>query len=240
MENLNPTDLIQVIFWFLAGGISFYFSIGNARVWTSISTGFFLIFVSEAYMLAPWTDYPRLAAIHYIIGTIAIMVMTHGFQEYYVFTRTLETGGSKAQVYIATIGVILASAGFVFINPEPTYNVLRHIKMIENANWVFLSLINIDMIRKIYLQIKDSSISRGFIAFGVVFAFLFLWKGAELYLQVFCWDNDWRIFMRNMGAPVSTDYPARIAFSQAVYQGAGLLSGISVGGTFIYLYRLLR
>ena len=119
MEHLNTIDLIQVIFWFLAGSISFYFSIGNARIWTSISTGFFLIFISQAYLLVPWNDYPQLAAIHYIIGTVAIMVMTHGFQEYYVFSRTLEVGGSKLKVYLGTLAVIAASVAFVLINPEP-------------------------------------------------------------------------------------------------------------------------
>lgn len=239
-SQVSTLSLIQVSFWFLAGIISFYFSIGNARIWTSISLGFFLIFISQAYLLAPWSDYPRLAAIHYIIGTISIMVMTHGFQEYYVFSRTLEVGGSKALVYITCLAVILLSAAFVFINPEPTYNVLRNIRMIENANWVFLSLINIDMIRKIYLQIRDSVIANGFIAFGIVFVCIFLWKGSELYLQVFCWDSDWHLFMQSISAYHNVDYPGRVNFSLLVNQVAGLLSGLSVGGTFIYLFKLLR
>jgi hypothetical protein len=241
MADGNTIDLIQVILWFLAGGISFYFSIGNARVWTSISTGFFLIFISQAYLLAPWADYPQLAAIHYIVGTLAIMVMTHGFQEYYVFSRTLEVGGSKLAVYLGCLVVIVCSAVFVYGNPEPQYTVLRNIKMIENTSWVFLSIINIDMIRKIYLQVKDSVISKGFIAFGLVFVLIFLWKGAELYLQVYCWDNDWVIFARNVGvADTSAFFADRVSFSLLVSQLSGLLSSLAVGGTFIYLYRLLR
>ena len=70
---------IQVGLWFLAGLISLYFSIGSARIWTSISTGFFLVFLSEGYLLAPWVEDPRLKGIHLIVGTIAIMVMTYGF-----------------------------------------------------------------------------------------------------------------------------------------------------------------
>ena len=241
MSDINTLELVQVVFWFLAGTISFYFSMGNARVWTSISTGFFLIFISQAYLLAPWADYPRLAAIHYIVGTVAIMVMTHGFQEYYVFSRTLEAGGNKLAVYLGSLAVIAASALFIFLNPEPPYTVLRNIKMIENASWVFLSLINIDMIRKIYLQIRDSVIARGFIAFGIVFVLIFLWKGSELYLQVYCWDNDWLIFARNLGAAdTSAAYADRVIFSQFVNQLAGILASLGVGGTFIYLYRLLR
>jgi hypothetical protein len=241
MEHIAPLDLVQVIFWFMAGCISFYFSIGNARVWTSISLGFFLIFISQAYLLAPWADYPQLEAIHYIIGTIAIMVMTHGFQEYYVFTRTFEVGGSKLAVYLGTAGVVAASALFIAINPEPQYTTLRHIKMIENTSWVFLSLINVDMIRKIHHQIRDSVVAKGFVAFMVVFGFIFLWKGSELYLQVFCWDNDWRIFASNNGIKDTIElYSSRVALSRQVDQIAGMLSGISVGATFVYLYRLLK
>jgi len=53
----NIISIVQVVFWLIAGGFSFYFSIGNARVWTSISIGFFLIFLSQVYLLAPWADY---------------------------------------------------------------------------------------------------------------------------------------------------------------------------------------
>ena len=245
MADISTVDLIQIIFWFLAGCISFYFSIGNARVWTSISMGFFLIFLSQLYVVekaldAPWTAYTQLEAIHYIIGTISIMVMTHGFQEYYIFSRTLELGGSKQAVYLTILGLLAASAGFVFINPEPQYTMLRNIRMIENTTWVFLSLVNLDMVRKIYLQIRDSVIARGFIAFGIVFVAIFLWKGSELYLQVYNWDSDWKLIMLNLGATVPDQFMGRRDFSVLVHDVAGLLSGFSVGGTFIYLVKLLR
>ncbi|BDV43112.1 hypothetical protein GURASL_20350 [Geotalea uraniireducens] len=245
MADISTVDLIQIIIWFLAGCISFYFSIGNARVWTSISMGFFLIFLSQLYVVekaldAPWTAYTQLEAIHYIIGTIAIMVMTYGFQEYYIFSRTLEIGGSKTVVYLAILAVVAASVAFVFANPEPQYTVLRNIRMIENSTWVFLSLVNIDMIRKIHQQIHDSVIAKGFIAFGVIFVAIFLWKGSELYLQVYNWDADWKIIMQNLGASVPDLYMGRRDFSQLVHDISGLLAGFSVGGTFIYLFRLLR
>jgi hypothetical protein len=242
--DLNLINLVQVVFWFLAGAISFYFSIGNARIWTSISIGFFLIFISQAYLLNPWTEYHRVEVIHYIIGTIAIMVMTHGFQEYYIFSRTLEVTGSKLKVYLATLLVVLGSVVFVYINPKPSFTVMRNIKMIENTCWVFLSLVNLDMIRKIYLQVRDSVIGKGFIAFGFVFVSIFLWKGSELYLQVYLWDKAWLdiISFSNLTGEASDFalYPDRINFSTLVNQVSGLLSGLSVGGTFIYLYRLLR
>jgi len=245
MAEITTVDLVQIIFWFLAGCISFYFSIGNARVWTSISIGFFLIFLSQLYVVEkaldmPWTAYTQLEAIHYIIGTISIMVMTHGFQEYYIFSRTLEIGGSKTAVYLTVLGVVAASVVFVFINPEPQYTVLRNIRVIENTTWVFLSLVNLDMVRKIYSQIRDSVIARGFIGFGIVFVAIFLWKGADLYLQVYNWDADWKIIMQNLGGVVPDQYLGRRDFSLMVHDYAGLLSGVSVGGTFVYLLKLLR
>jgi hypothetical protein len=101
---------------------------------------------------------------------------------------------------------------------------------------------NLEIIRKIYESIKDATISRGFIAFGIVFICIFLWKGSELYLQIFQWDNDWQDIIAVM-SDESSDidlYPLRVAFSQAVSRYAGLLSGLSVGGTFMYIYRLLK
>ncbi|MBT1073547.1 hypothetical protein [Pelotalea chapellei] len=241
--QLQPIDIIKVILWGLAAAISFSFSIGNARVWTSISLGFFLIFFSQAYHMNPWAiSYYKISAFHNIIGTVAVMVITHGFLEYYVFCRTFEISGKKVIVYLSTLLLLAASGAFLFINPTPSPNTIRNIKMIENAIWVFLSLMNLELIRKIYLAIKDSTISKAFIAFGVVFLCIFLWKGAELYLQIFQWDRDWQDIIAVMTDEVSDidKYPLRVAFSETVRKYAGVASSVSVGGTFIYIYRLLR
>jgi len=242
INQLNPIDLIQVIFWGLAGAISFYFSIGNARVWTSISIGFFLIFIGQAYSINPFVHYYKLSAFHYIIGTVAIMLITHGFLEYYVFCKTFEISGQKIFVYLSTIVILASSGAFLIVNPTPSPNTIRNIRMIENAIWVFLCLMNLEILRKIYEAIKDAAISRGFIAFGVVFICIFLWKGADLYLQIFQWDKDWQDIIAVMSDESSDidKYPLRVAFSQSVSRYAGLLSGLSVGGTFIYIYRLLK
>ena len=164
----------------------------------------------------------------YIVGTIAIMVMSHGFQEYYVFSRTLELEGQKRFVYLGTLGVVAASVVFVLVNPEPTPETLKTIKVIENANWVFLSLINIDLIRKIYLNVRDTPIAKGFLAFMAVFVLLFLWKGSELYIQVYNLDT------------IADLYPLRYQLSTVVANLSNLLAGISVAATFLYLARLLR
>jgi hypothetical protein len=114
--------------------------------------------------------------------------------------------------------------------------------MIENAIWVFLSIMNLELIRKIYGAIKDSDISKGFIAFGIVFVCIFIWKGSELYLQIYQWDTDWQNIIALMSDETSTidEYIERVNFAKTVSRYAGLFSGISVGGTFIYMYKLLK
>ncbi|MBK5275804.1 MAG: hypothetical protein JJE30_12220 [Desulfuromonadales bacterium] len=241
-SQINPFDLIQVIFWGLAGAISFYFSIGNARVWTSISIGFFLIFIGQAYAINPFAHYYKLSAYHYIIGTVAIMLITHGFLEYYVFCKTFEISGQKIFVYLSTIVILAGSGAFLIINPTPGPNTIRNFKMIEHAIWIILCVMNLELIRKIYESIKDATISRGFIAFGIVFICIFLWKGSELYLQIYQWDKDWQDIIAVMTEESSDidKYPLRVAFSESVSRYAGLLSSMSVGGTFIYIYKLLK
>jgi hypothetical protein len=242
LTQLNPFDLIQVIFWGFAGVISFYFSIGNARVWTSISIGFFLIFLGQAYSINPFLHYYKLSAFHYIISTVAIMLITHGFLEYYVFCKTFEISGQKIFVYLSTIVILAGSGVFLIVNPTPSPNTIRNFKMIENAVWIFLCVLNLEILRKIYESIKDATISRGFIAFVVVFICIILWKGSDLYLQIFQWDKDWQDIIAVMSDEASDidEYPLRVAFSQTVNRYAGLLSGLSVGGTFMYIYRLLK
>ncbi|AAR35899.1 hypothetical protein KIP69_12215 [Geobacter sulfurreducens] len=241
LHNVTIVTIVEVFFWLIAAIISIYFSIGNARLWTSIAIGFCLIFFSQVYALNPFSMYHHLAAIHYVISTIAIIVLTFGFREYYLFTRTLEITGSKRTVAILTVGAIALSALLIYTNPPPSDYVLRQIRMIDNANWVFLSIVNFDMILKIYRQIKDSPISGGFIAFGVAFVCLFLWKGSALYLQVYQWDPEWVDLIEFLGgASNAADFPGRIAFSMSVHQAMSLVSAMTVGGSFIYLWRLMR
>jgi len=225
-------DIVQVVLWAIAGIASFVFSLGNARVWTSISVGFFLILFGEilpsALPFLPGSGNPFVVAMGYIVSTIAVMVMTHGFMEYYVFSRTLELEGKKAYVYLGTLGVLAASVAFLAVNPPPSAGTLRTISIIQNTCWVFLALINLDMIRKIYTAVKETPIAKGFVAFMAVFVFIFLWKGSELYIQVY--DL----------ASVADQYPFRYQLSRWVHEVASLLSGVSVAGTFFYLARLLR
>jgi hypothetical protein len=242
ITQINTFELIGIIFWGLAGAVSFYFSIGNARVWTSISIGFFLIFLGQTYAINPWIHYYKLSAFHNIVGTVAIVVITHGFLEYYVFCRTFEISGKKVSVYFFTLLILAAGGIFLYINPTPSPNTIRNFKIVENSIWVFLSIMNLELIRKIYIAIKDSPISRAFIAFGIVFFLIFLWRGSELYLQIFQWDRDWQDIITVMTDEVSDidNFAGRVNFSMLVNKYAGFLSSLSVGGTFIYLYRLLR
>ncbi len=229
---METFQMVLAIFWLIAGGVSFYFSIGNARVWTSIAVGFFLILLGEiipgALPFLPGLDNNYVLAMGHIIGTISILVMSHGFQEYYVFTRTLDFEGSKRHVYLAVLGVIAASLVFLLINPEPTAEVRRVIRIVESTNWVFLSLINIDLIRKIYVNIKDTPISTGFISFMVVFACIFVWKGSQLYIDVFSLDM------------VQDTYPIRYEISFWCKNLGNFFASLSVGFTFLYLGKQLR
>ncbi|HEY5673280.1 MAG TPA: hypothetical protein VIR78_06240 [Malonomonas sp.] len=225
-------NIVHIVLWLIAGLASFSFSLGNARVWTSICVGFVLILLAEVIPAAipflPGLQLPQVQALGYITGTVAIMVITHGFQEYYMFSRTLEVEGQKLHVYLGVLAVLVASMLFVLINPTPTSETLRIINIVENSCWVFLSVINIDMIRKIYQAVKDTPISRGFIAFMFVFGFIFLWKGAALYVQVYGLDM------------VADQFPVRYKISLYVHEIGNLLTSISVGATFMILARLLR
>lgn len=225
-------NLLQASFWVIAGIVSFYFSLGNARAWTSIAVGFFLVLVGEiiprTVPFLPGADIPQVEAMAAIVGTIAIMVMSHGFQEYYVFSETLELEGSKLNVYLGTLAVIAGSLVFIMINPAPGYDTARLIHVVGNTSWVFLSIINIDLIRKIYLNVKGSPIGKGFVGFMAVFFFIFLWKGSQLYIQVYDLDV------------LSGAYPFRYNASVLVGNIGNLLASVSVGGTFIYLARVLR
>jgi hypothetical protein len=229
MESMH---LALAGFWLIAGGASFYFSIGNARVWASIAVGFCLLLIGEilpaALLFLPGLNDGYVLAMGHIIGTASILVMSHGFQEYYIFTRTLDCEERKPFIYLAVAVIICAALVFLLINPAPTPEVRRMIRIVENTNWVFLSLINIDLIRKIYVNIRDTPISKGFVAFMVVFACIFLWKGSELYLDVY-----------NLEASKES-FPVRYQISSVCSLVGNFLASISVGATFIYLTRQLR
>ena len=226
-------QVVLALFWLVAGIVSFYFSIGNARVWTSIAVGFFLILlgviIPGALPFLPGLDNPFILVMGHIIGTISILVMSHGFQEYYVFTRTLEFEGNKVAVYLAVAGVVIASMIFLYANIGLIdKDVIRIVRIVENTNWVFLSLINIDLIRKIYFNVKDTPISNGFVAFMVVFACIFIWKGSQLYIDVFSLEQ------------VKDTFPIRYEISIWCKNFGNFFASLSVGGTFIYLSKLLR
>lgn len=240
MNHFDVFDLVRVSLWFVAGVIALYFSIGSARIWTSISTGFFLVFISEGYLVSPWVQHPSLMALHSVAGTVAVLVITHGFMEYYVFSRTLEAGGSKWAVYAMVAAVLAASVIFIFINPTPASGVVHHIRVVENACWTFLVVINLDLLRKIHLQVRETPIGPGFVAFGVVFLLIFLWRGSMLYLQVYGWDEEGQALGAAGGNLAASDFPFRVGLAANVNRFASMLSSVSVGATFLYLARAMR
>lgn len=226
--------VLQLVLWLIAGLGAFYFSLGNARTWTSIAVGFILVLGGELLVFLPDAGSPRVEAMGYIVGAIAVLVLNHGFQEYYVFSRTLDAEGSKLTVYLATLGVIVFMLGFLLINPRPVNDfatgrqTLRTIEIVSLSCWTCLTLMNLDLIRKIHRNLEDSPIGRGFLAFMLIFLCMFLWKGSELYIRVYDLD-----LLANL-------YPLRYKFSVVISNAANILASLSVCGTFLYLARLLR
>jgi hypothetical protein len=239
--SFDVFDVARVGLWLVAGMISLYFSLGNSRIWTSISTGFFLVFVSEGYLIAPWVQHGTVMAMHSVVGTIAVLVITHGFMEYYVFSRTLEATGEKWTVYAAVAGVLAASLLFILGNVVPDATVVRQIRIVENATWVMLVIINIDLLRKIYAQVRETPIAPGFLGFIVVFVCVFLWRGSMLYLQVYGFDPEAQLSGHHLPHALdASDYPFRVALSTYVNHIASVLASLSVGGVFLYLARAMR
>jgi len=239
----NVSDLVLVSFWFIAAIMSFYFSYGNARLWTSISVGFFLIFWSQAYLLNPYaSSYFRVTAVHNIIGAVSILLISYGFQEYFVFTRTLDITGSKLTIYLTAIIAIVVGILVVSLNPKPSLFVLRNYRMMENTVWLFLSIVNIYVIFKIYKEIKDSPVANGILSFALVFFFIVLWKGSELYLQIYQWDPAWLNLVDEYDLDIDSYAmnDSLVSFASQLNSVGAMLSGLSVAGTFAYLFRLMR
>lgn len=226
--------VLQLALWLIAGLVSMYFSFGNARIWTNIAVGFALVLLGELLVFLSGTGLPRIEAMGFVLGAIAVLVLNHGFHEYYLFSRTLEIEGSKLTVYLATLGIVALTLVFLLINPRPVNDLasgrqsLRSIEIVSLTCWACLSLININLIRKIHGNLKDSPVGRGFQAFMVIFLCLLLWKGSELYILVYHLDQ------------LAHLYPLRYKLSLAVSHAANLLASLSVCGTFLYLIRLLR
>ena len=240
--ELDMFTVIQSFCWLAAAITSFYFSIGNARLWTSISVGFFLVFWGQIYQLNPYAlTYFKVSAFHYMVGTVAILVISHGFQEYFIFTRTLEITGSKRTVYLSVIGMLALTAIVIALNPKPSIYTIRNYKFINHTVWFFFSCINLFTIYKIYREMKDSPIANGILSFALVFLFIIIWKGGSLYLDIYQWDKDWMDIIEFTGETTdAAAHVAKIEVAQQLTRIGVLMSGLSVAGTFGYLFKLLR
>jgi hypothetical protein len=239
----TASDLLLTFVWLIAAIISFYFSYGNARLWTSISLGFFLIFWNQAYLLNPYAStYYRVTAAHTIIGVVSILLISYGLQEYFTFTHTLEITGSKRAIYFTAICAILVGAVFVYLNPKPNLFVLRNYRMAENIIWFFLSIVNIFVVLKIYKEIQGSPIATGILCFVLVFFCIVLWKGSDLYLQMYQWDTPWQTLSEEYDFSVKSEGigSLRVKFATITHTIAAWWTCISVVGTFTYLIKLVR
>lgn len=233
--------VIQALLWGVSGIICLFFSFGNSRLWTSISTGFFLMMISEGYRLNPYVYYYKLAALHYAISTLAIMIITYGFLEYFIFCRTLELSGNKRNVYISVIIAIVVSGAILLFSPDPSQQILRNIKLVDNAVWVFLSLFIIYLTWRSYDIIKESDIAKGILMLTFSFVLILIWKASELYLQIFLLDNAWQNII-SLTDETSNLYfhPILAHYMNIINALSGVLASISVGGAFAYIYRKMR
>lgn len=236
------SDVFVVVCWLVAASIALYFSVNNSRIWTSIGIGFFLLFWSQSFQLNPWHEtFTAMIAVHYTIGTISILLVSHGIQEYYLFTRTLEITGSKKAIYIATALMIAVGIMLISYNPKPSLYVLRNYRLMNNTIWFFLCILNIYYIVKIYYEMRDSPIVNGIIALGFVFLFAMIWKGAGMYLMIYQWDKAWMDIIEFTGE--STDINLHMGKAQLarwLFKTFNFVTSLSVAGTFAYLLRLLR
>jgi hypothetical protein len=180
-------------------------------------------------------------AIHFTIGTISILMVSHGIQEYYLFTRTLEITGSKKTIYLGTLLMILVAILLISLNPKPSLYVLRNYRMMNNIVWTFLCILNLYYVVKIYMEMKDSPIANGIVCLGLVFVFALIWKASGMYLMMYQWDKAWMDIIEFTGE--STDiklHMAKVETARWLFKTFNVLTSFSVAGTFMYLFKLLR
>jgi hypothetical protein len=237
----DPLNIIQICCWLIAGVVSLYFSVGNARLWTSISFGFFLLMIGQSYLINPLVKYHLVIAMHHVCSVLSIMLISHGIFEYYLFCRTLEISGKKQTVYIATAGILIFFLCFLLVNPNPSPNAIRNYQIIANAIWVILCIANIELCRKIYLSLRNSSIGKGFLGFAVAFALIMFWKGAFLYQQIYQWDRLGQDIYYISGQYLDIDdYADIVKFTYHIISYTGILASMTVVGTHLYFLRQLK
>jgi len=237
----DPLSIIQICCWLIAGIVSLYFSIGNARLWTSISFGFFLLMLGQSYLIDPFVKYHLVIAMHHMCSILAIMLISHGIFEYYLFCRTLEISGKKQTIYYATAGILFLFLFFLQINPNPSPNAIRNYQIIANATWVILCIANIGLCRKIYYSLRNTPIGKGFLGFGAAFVLILLWKGAFLYQQIYQWDRLGQDIYYISGQYLDIDdYSDMVKLTYHIISYTGILASITVVGTHLYFLRQMK
>ncbi len=218
----------RVVLWTVAGGLAGYFGSSHARAWRSLAVGFVLLSVSELLgvtvsLLSGLLPEVLLVA-GPVIGIVAVLVISHSLQEYHSFTQTLD----EREGWVPFGWGMAGGGGLLLLlllaGPEPTATVRRGLNIVANSNWVFLTLVNIGVICKVCSKLRGTPINKGLVLLAWVFAGIVLWKGCELYLDVYHLEV------------VSTPYRALSLFGLV----GGVVSSIGVSATFAYFARLLR
>lgn len=229
---MEPMQFALVVSWLVAAGLALRFGMGNARAWSSMAIGFLLIPASEllpvmlAWLPGPHTNYAP--ALGHLAGIAAILVVHHSVQDYYTFTQTLEERETRPLISLPMAGALGAAGVLLLASPEPTLLVNRAMHVVENTSWLLLALINVGLIRRIRRNLGDTPISKGFFALAAVFGCIALWKGGELYLDVYQLD-----LLRER-------FPLGYLAASFCSVAGDALASIGASATFISLARLLR
>lgn len=236
-------DLVSTAFLLIATISGLLISIERARFWRAISTGFFLLFCSQVWVLTPYaSSFLHMTAINSAVSAISILMISYGIQEYYIFTRTLEARDSRVPLYITLIIAILAVTLIIYQNPKPNLFALRNYRIMECTIWLFLSFINIYVVFSIWREMKGAPTSAGIASLCLVFICLAAWKGSSLYLLIYQWDNSWQSLVETYYLELKT-YGMESILAASAYRlnsVAGLLAGILSGVSFTWLYTLFR
>ncbi|MBW2476955.1 MAG: hypothetical protein JRE63_06480 [Deltaproteobacteria bacterium] len=175
--------------WIIAGALSISLFFRFPRIWSNIALGFILIPCGEIILLngsiLPRLENNYILTLGHVLGMVAMLAISSGIHEYYIFTRSLDCIENRPNIVVLVIATLLGSMLFLVVNPHPDEAVRDAIRIAENTIWICLSLININLLRKIYLTLKDAPIAGAFRAFLVLFLGFLLWKGSQLYMDVY-------------------------------------------------------
>jgi hypothetical protein len=224
--------LARLVLWLVAACVALYFGAVQARIWRGLAVGFVLLAIGSllplTFLLLFGVAPGVVQALGAVAGIIASLLVTLGIQEYYAFTQTLDERESRFSLgwEVAALGGFLLF--LVLAGPDSSVSVLRGLRIMENSSWVFLTLVNLGLIAKICRKLAGTPVNQGLAALAGVCTCIVLWRGSELYLDVyrfeaarFLWSGSSRL----------------ISFCSLTGE---ILAALGISAGLVYLARLLR